>query len=169
MARPQGLDAKERTLVCARWLNGESASALAKDFGCAVNTIRNVLKEASITRADRQASTGAVGKREAIAAYSAIDQGNPDDPLDCADWLFKAAVVSAKRVATDPNYPGTEEQRRKEISVHATTAQKLMPAATLRAAKKALEKDAKDMSEGAGPEMRKVATQKPKRTRRKQT
>lgn len=167
MARPRRLDEVQRARICSEFVAGEEYAALAKKYDVALNTIKRAVKDAGITKKDRTAAsqTTAKEKAEVAAAYEGIDAGDLSDPLNAVSWLFTAAVISAKRVATDPNYPGTEAERRKELAALSASAKKLMPMAELRRARKMLEEDAKDMAQGAGPQMRKVGKPKRKRTR----
>ena len=158
MARPKALTKVQRARVCANFVGGEPIKNLAEEYEVADSTIRAVLADAGVTMADRSQARDAsrAEKAEAAARYAEIDRANLDDPLEAANWLFSAAVISAMTVATDPEYPGTEAERRKEIASLSASAQKLMPIATMRAARKALEADAKAMKEGGGPETKRV-------------
>lgn len=158
MARPRTLTKTQRARICAKFVEGITGKELAAEYECTAQTIRNILKEAGITRADRSKAKDETKaqRAEAVAAYEAIKTGDLGDPLEAANWLFSMAVISARRVALDLDYPGTEADRRKELAALSASAQKLMPIATLRAAKKALEADAKAMKDGGGPEVKRV-------------
>ena len=158
MARPKALTKVQRARVCAKFVGGEPIKNLAEEYGVADSTIRAVLADAGVTMKDRSQAKDAsrAEKTAAAAQYAAVNSGDLDDPLECANVLYKYAVISAMTVATDSEYPGTEAERRKEIASLSASAQKLMPIATMRAARKALEADAKAMKEGGGPEVKRV-------------
>lgn len=148
-----------RARICARWLNGEGITALSREHKVHYDTVKKIIRDAGLSDADRSNLTGETDKQrsESLAAYAAIPDPDPNDPLDQADWLFKLAVTNARLVANDRNYKGSESDRRRELSQHATTAQKLMPLATLRKAKRQMEKDAAAMEEGASPDVEEIA------------
>jgi hypothetical protein len=116
MGRPKAFTATQCARICAKFVGGETAKNLAEEYECADNTIRAVLAKAGVTMADRSQAKDASKAQKAAAAarYSAIDRSNLEDPLEAANWLFSAAVISAMTVATDPEYPGTEAERRAE-------------------------------------------------------
>tara|TARA_R110002094_G_scaffold34980_1_gene47382 strand:+ start:69 stop:587 length:519 start_codon:yes stop_codon:yes gene_type:complete len=169
MARPRKLDEAKRAQICARWAAGEDKHDIAKAFNCHHSTVSKITKANGVTRSVKKAAKQAASRKDqadVVASYEAIEAGDLTDPIDAANWLFTATVISARRVATDPNYPGSEADRRKELASLAAAANKLMPMAELRAARKALREDAVDLEKGTGPEMKR-AKSKSKRASRK--
>jgi hypothetical protein len=123
----RALSAKREEELCARFLAGESIRDLAGAFRVSRATVSNILERRNVSADQRAAgptSRGGVAapkigdaeqhRRSSIAAYADLSDP-PDDPLSAMGWLRHVYLVQLKQVATDPNYPGSESARRKEM------------------------------------------------------
>lgn len=124
----RALDDAGEAELCRRYLAGESIRGLAESMEVARGTVSNVLKRHGVTADQREFGQGAgsaggnvvaigdaAGHRAAsIAAYAELGDP-PEDPLAAMGWLRRVYLLQLKLVATDPDYPGSESQRRKEI------------------------------------------------------
>lgn len=131
-ATAYAVDEKGRQKIAERFLAGESRAKLASAFGVSPATISSYLKKLGVS-ADMRKGTGPgsrggrptpdmrgdVGDRAKhreshLAIYSGLE-GPPTDPLEGAAWLRHVWLLQLQFVSTDPDYPGTEQQRRKEM------------------------------------------------------
>jgi hypothetical protein len=150
---PRKLTKRQRALVCHDWISGGTNAELSKKYAVAVNTIKAVLKEHGLTRKDRdQKNTETSAQRKAVAdMYARIEEGDLADPINACKWLFACAVVSARAVAVDPDYPGSAADRRKELASLSASAQKLLPVAEIHKVREQMRMDAEELEDGGGP------------------
>ncbi len=131
-ATAYAVDEKGRQEIGERFLAGESRASLAQAFKVSAPTISSYLKKLGIS-ADMRKGTGPgsrggrppadtrgdVGDREKhreahLAIYSELESP-PTDPLEGMAWLRHVYLLQLKFITEDRNYPGSEQQRRKEI------------------------------------------------------
>lgn len=162
------LSPKEVAAAAARYLSGESAPALAQELEVGESTLRRYFREANIGRAQAGAGgQGELGDRvkhrsSHMAIYRELDDP-PEDPLSAMGWLRRIYLLQLKFVATDPDYPGTETQRRKEIRELGAAAARCRDEAALAKARDIVLGQRKKRRQRGGAEIRVNASGQRKR------
>lgn len=97
------------------------------------------------------ARKGSGRKKKPTTVHNYAELGDaPHDPLEAAEWAFRANAVTMREVMMDPGMSAKE--RRSEIRTISRTMNMLMPKARLRQAEKLLRGDASKLKASkAGP------------------
>jgi hypothetical protein len=143
--------------ICGRFMAGETQAEIASSLGIHINTVKNVCTRYGVTEADRvkgkddnRETKYGEKMRVAIAALGAC----PTDYFGAADWWFRSATTRAFMVATDPDFPGTDAQRSRELAFLSDAASKHRSNAEIHAARELMRADNEALDGTSGAELK---------------
>lgn len=146
------LTPEDRAAIRRQRAAGATLASLARTFGVSGPTIGNVCRAAP--GAPEPAVAPVIGKRilarPAYRSDFATLGAMKSDPVERVDWLHRALSISAQHIVADPDYPGDEVARRKELRDTARALAHCTPASLIARVLELIQADAEGLEDGPG-------------------
>jgi hypothetical protein len=149
------LTAEDRKAIREQRAAGATLAALARMFGVSAPAIGNVCRAPAPAPAPAPAVVAPpIGRRVLARPEYRSDFATlgamKSDPVERVDWLHRALSISAQHIVADPDYPGDEVARRKELRDTARALAHCTPASLIARVLELIQADADGLDDGPG-------------------